>query len=178
MRGHTRGPRIIYLRLSNPRDRYSLMSYAQGMGRVSKQAGEQALAKSAKSRLMHLACSPPVWKIGFPWKSSVFMWPDPGAHKLSPPDKSGAENYIRRIHQWGGLGRKLHLPGLIMRKLKSTDRPWFWDHAQLYLKLVHLCVLPFDFPTKPEYAALKLCNLRAAACSIIMRCNQRQKVAE
>jgi hypothetical protein len=76
VRGLTRGPRIIYLPLQ--RDRYSLMSYAQGKGRVSERESGRALAKSAKSRLMHLVCSAPVWKI-FPWKSSVFMWPDPGA---------------------------------------------------------------------------------------------------
>jgi hypothetical protein len=48
------------------------------------------------------------------------------------------ENFRRRINQerkitfaasTNGIARKLQLPGLIMRKLKSTDRPGFWDHS-------------------------------------------------
>jgi hypothetical protein len=102
------------------------------------------------------------------------MWPDPGARKLSPSDKSGAENYISRIHQWHR--KQTSFTWINNAKIKK-HRPPRVSGSQLHSKFIHLSsVLPFDF--KPNRSQAFKCNLRAEAGSIIMRCNQRQKVAE
>jgi hypothetical protein len=90
------------------------------------------------------------------------------ARKLSPSDKSGAENYICRIHQWHRT--QTSFTWINNAKIKKHRPPRVLG-SQLHLKFIHLSVLPFDSKPNRRAQALK-CNLRpprpaASSCDVI-----------